>query len=215
MGETEVISFDVDGTLVKKDLVEKFWFREIPAMVAEKKRVDFSVAQREVKESYREIGDDELEWYLPEYWFSRFGLNEKPENVLRKIRDDFPFYSDALETLNKLEDRYKLIVISNASREFLRVNLKELKDRFDLVCSCVSDLEEIKKNPKVFQTVSNKLGVEPEKIVHVGDDWEADFIAPKQSGIRSFFLDRKGDKKHEDSKVLESLSHLPHLIRNE
>ena len=39
------------------------------------------------------------------------------------------------------------------------------------------------------------LGVEAEKIMHIGDDWHFDFVIPRKIGIKSVFLDRTGERK--------------------
>lgn len=203
-----VISFDVDGTLVKNDLVERFWFVEIPRMLAKKEGIDFEAAKKRITKNYDKMGDSKLEWYLPEYWFSRFGLSEEPEEVLKKIKDGFPYYPEVPDILEALEDKYMLIVISNASREFLKVNLKDIKGKFNHIFSCVSDLKQIKKDPEVFRSICEKIDISPEEIIHVGDDWEADYLSPRKSGIRSFYLDRKPTGEYKNSETLLSLSDL-------
>jgi FMN phosphatase YigB (HAD superfamily) len=51
-----------------------------------------------------------------------------------------------------------------------------------------------------------EMGVRPEQVVHVGDNWQFDFIAPSEVGIQAFYLDRKRQMKYIES--LDSLVEL-------
>jgi FMN phosphatase YigB (HAD superfamily) len=43
------------------------------------------------------------------------------------------------------------------------------------------------------------MGVGPSQVIHVGDNWQFDFIAPKEAGIKAFYLDRKRQNNHQNS----------------
>ncbi|MDI6847706.1 MAG: hypothetical protein QMD23_06205, partial [Candidatus Bathyarchaeia archaeon] len=45
-----------------------------------------------------------------------------------------------------------------------------------------------------YEMICKILGIEPLVMVHVGDEWYSDFIAPRKVGVKSFFLDRTGEK---------------------
>ena len=46
----------------------------------------------------------------------------------------------------------------------------------------------IKPHPAIFRAAEEALGVPPETILHVGDDWAADIIGAKQAGWRAAYL---------------------------
>jgi FMN phosphatase YigB (HAD superfamily) len=48
------------------------------------------------------------------------------------------------------------------------------------------------KDSSFFRRVSETLGVEPERIAHVGDSVRFDYEAPRSMGMQAFFLDRAG-----------------------
>jgi FMN phosphatase YigB (HAD superfamily) len=74
MRQFEVISFDAEGTLVTPDFSQAIWHEAIPALYAQKNGIDIARAKRDVAEKYDKIGDQRLEWYDIEYWFSYLDL---------------------------------------------------------------------------------------------------------------------------------------------
>jgi len=206
--KTKVISFDADGTVVNSNYVNKFWFQELPKAYAEKKEIEFEEAREELVELYDEIGDEDIRWYRPEYWFDRFDLEPEPQEVIERIREpeNVEFYPDALEVIDKFKDDYVLIVTSNSPRTFLDYALKELGESFDAVYSCVSDFGEVKKDESVYRRVTELLDVRGEEIVHVGDHWRFDYKAPRKIGIETFYINRDGkDGKEDEDGVIEDM----------
>jgi putative hydrolase of the HAD superfamily len=43
------------------------------------------------------------------------------------------------------------------------------------------------------------MRVEPEQVVHIGDNWQFDYVAPSEMGIQAFYLDRKRQTNHQNS----------------
>jgi len=124
-------------------------------------------------------------------------VNLWPENV------SFKAYEDVSKTLDELiKSNYKLIIISNVSSERnLRTYLIKcgLQKYFSyLVASGTVGIE--KPNKEIFLLASKMLGVEPHRILHVGDDYEADYIGAKNAGFKAVLLDRA--EKYNDKDVL-------------
>ena len=113
------ISFDLDGTIVKPDYNEFIWFKEIPELYAEKYGVDFSHAKEIVMREYEKVGEDDLRWYILEYWLEHFGLEVKEEEVLRKYEDVVEVYEEVPKVLKNLYGRYSLIISSAMPRDFI------------------------------------------------------------------------------------------------
>jgi hypothetical protein len=70
MRQIELISFDAEGTVVTPDFSQTIWHEAIPALYAQRKGLDLAQAKKCVYEEYDKIGDQRLEWYDIEYWFS-------------------------------------------------------------------------------------------------------------------------------------------------
>jgi FMN phosphatase YigB (HAD superfamily) len=50
------------------------------------------------------------------------------------------------------------------------------------------------------------MRIEPGEMAHVGDNWEFDFLTAEESGIKAFYLDRKGSRG--GSEVIGNLGEL-------
>lgn len=206
------VSFDLDGTLVKSNFADMFWLEGLPRIYAEEKGIDIEKARAFLIEDYQSIGKDRIEWYDPSFWFRRYGLNYS----WKKLIDDYKFaiepYPDALPTLKKLKGRYKLIILSNAKKEFVETELNETGfiKYFSHIFSSVSDFGMVKKSPKVYEKVCSMLDLEKDEIVHVGDDKIFDYEVPRSAGIKAILLDRKSRNKNDCT--VNSLADLPSLL---
>jgi len=189
--EITVVSFDMDGTLIPKSFADDFWLKLIPEMYAERSGLSREKAEEELLEEYNEMGSEDIRWYQPEYWFAKYGFTEEPRKVLKEYRKDYELYEDAVEVVESLYSEYELIIISNGIRMFIEVGLGELKDNFSKLYSSVSDFETNSKTPAIYRKVCDDIGVEPKRVVHVGDDLENDKIPAEEAGIRSYLLDRE------------------------
>ena len=78
----KIISFDVDGTLVGLEYNDLIWFKEIPELVAKKKKISFEGSLKLVQDEYNKLGEHNLNWYDINYWISYFGLEISPDKYL-------------------------------------------------------------------------------------------------------------------------------------
>ncbi|MFW6128213.1 MAG: HAD family hydrolase [Halobacteriota archaeon] len=185
-----IISFDADGTLIDLDFVNAFWDREVPRLYSKRHGMDFEKACRYVRSCYDALGDEDLRWYQPDYWFKRFDLEEDPEYVIDRIKHKVKVFPDAKDVLENLYGNYDLVVVSNAPWRFLNLGLKEIKHYFSAIYSCTSDLGMVRKKPEVYLHICERLGTRPEHLVHVGDHYKFDYEVPRKVGIRAYHVDR-------------------------
>ena len=204
MNNVKIVSFDVEGTLVTTDYSYAIWFEAIPERYAAANDLDFEKAKILVQEEYSKVGDQRLEWYDIHYWFSNLGLGF-PEPVMARYSSRVEYYPEVKELLSLLGERYVLTVASGSPREFLIHLLRDIETYFARIFSSVSDYKRL-KTPDFYREMCDVLNVNPEQIVHVGDNWQFDFLAPREVGIRTFYLDRKNQGKKTDT--LSSLSEL-------
>jgi HAD superfamily hydrolase (TIGR01549 family) len=207
MKEIEVISFDAEGTVVTPDFSQAIWHEAIPAIYAQKKGFDLAKAKKCIYEEYNKIGDQRLEWYDIEYWFSCLDLGS-PEPVIQSCLDKVAYYPEATEVLSSLAGEYKLIVASGTPRELLHFLLQDVEPYFARIFSSVSHYRQL-KSPDFYLKLCEEMGVEPSRIIHVGDNWQFDFLNARQAGMNALYLDRSG-RNHQES--LGDLTELKHLL---
>jgi len=189
----EVVSFDVDGTLVPMEFNNLIWMRELPTLIAEKKGMNFEDARAYTISEYEKVGEGDVRWYEMNHWIEHFGLNTTLEDILSKYESKIEVFPDVVPTLEKLESRYTLILTTAMPREFLGVKIAKIKRFFQFDFSVISDFKQL-KTPESYLTICERLNIPPSKLLHIGDHWDFDYIAPKEAGADAFFLDRHMNK---------------------
>jgi len=188
----DVISFDMDGTLTGGRFIELVWGKGIPTLFARARNLSIDDATAVVLKEYADLGEGSPDWYDVRYWFNFFGLGNEWMQLLYSFAHEIEVFPEVPVVLASLRNHHRLVVISNATREFIEIELgvTQLRDCFDQVFSSTSDFGKVKKMPEVYEGVCGMLGVRPEAVVHVGDHELFDFAVPQQLGIESYYLDR-------------------------
>jgi GMP/IMP 5'-nucleotidase len=205
-------SFDLDGTLVDLAFTDLVWHRGIPELFARKAGMDLTQAREVVLQEYRRVGDGALEWYDIAYWFRYLNLPGGWEELLEHYASQVRVYPEVPEVLRRLGERYSLIVLSNAAREFIEVEMRQggLAGYFDLVVSATTDFGLVKKSQAFYRRICELLGVAPQGLIHIGDHWEFDYQIPRGIGITAIHLSRQGERSGPD--VIQDLRTLPELL---
>ena len=187
--------FDFDGTLVDS----------MPTFV--------SVMLRILDEHGIKYGDDIVKIITPlgyhgtaEY-YRTLGI-DLPTDKLVEIMNEYAKHEYAynilakdtvVETLNELKKRgYSLNVLTASPHIMLDPCLKRLGvwDLFDNVWSC-DDFSTTKSNPKIYQLVAEKLGVDVKDVIFVDDNVNAVKTA-KVAGMQSYGIYDDSSKDYED-----------------
>jgi HAD superfamily hydrolase (TIGR01549 family) len=207
-GDIKVVSFDVEGTLVTPDFSYAVWFEAIPRRYAENNGINLEQARKTVEEEYRQVGDLRLEWYDVRYWFDKLGLGT-PAPVMKSCESHVCYYPEVKEVLASLNEKYKLVVASGSTRDFLRYLLQDIEPYFSEIYSSITDYRQL-KTAEFYLEMCRLLRVAPEQVVHIGDNWQFDFVAPSEIGIQAFYLDRKQQTNHQKSvaSLLQLKAHL-------
>jgi HAD superfamily hydrolase (TIGR01549 family) len=196
MRQIELVSFDAEGTLVTPDFSQTIWHEAIPALYAQKTGLDLAQAKKRVTEEYDKIGVHRLEWYDIEYWFGRLDLGSS-QPVIQNCLSKISYYPEIGEVLSSLVSEYRLIVASGTPLELLHCLLRDVKSYFARVFSSISHYRQV-KNPDFYLRICEEMGVKPSQVIHVGDNWQFDFLNARQAGINAFYIDRSGEN-HQDS----------------
>ena len=195
----KIISFDMDGTLVDPEFTDWVWGHGIPTLYAEKAGLPFEEAKGFVVKEYLKVGEGAIEWYDIKYWFRFFQLEESWKVLMERYADKIKVYPDVHPLLERLRDRYPLVLTSNAGREFIHMEMEAtgLGRYFNQIFSATSDFGKVKKTAGFYQRICRVLEASPQEIVHVGDHYEFDYLVPGSVGIHAFYLNRSDGRRGE------------------
>lgn len=203
--KTRVISFDVDGTLVDQKFNELIWENDIPALVAEKRKWDFTKAKDFCLLEYGKLGDKDLRWYELEYWLEKFNIAIPAKDIFKKREQSVVVYRDVLPVLEKLKKRgFKIIVITCMPRIFLKEKIQKFDSHFDEVFSTISDFKKV-KSPEIYLHVASLIQTSPSDILHIGDHHTLDYEFSRKAGYRSILIERENKTKEFSISNLEEI----------
>ncbi|MEW5896499.1 MAG: HAD family hydrolase [Nanoarchaeota archaeon] len=195
----KVIGFNLDACLSDIAFDELFWRTEIPKLYAKQNKITFEEAYKRITNKYRKMWGKTNRWRDPQFWCDLLNLNVNWEILVENIQKEIKFYGDVLPVLQELSKNYNLIVITRADRKFLdlKLNTGKLNKFFIQTYSTTTDFAMMNKETLMYKEICNKLKVQPSEMIYVGNDYENDYHVPNTIGIRSFLLDREGNKKEE------------------
>jgi len=190
------ISFDMDGTLIDPEFTDWVWGQGIPSLYGGKTGLSFEAAKAYVVKEYQKVGEGAVEWYDIKYWFRLFQLEQSWRDLMKQFVDKIKIYPDVNHILDRLKERFPLILTSNAGREFIDIEMEAtgLDKYFDRTFSATSDFRVVKKTTEFYQQVCQILNVDPGEIIHVGDHYDFDYLVPRRLGIQAYYLDRSGER---------------------
>lgn len=197
MSRLRIVSFDMEGTLVDPSFSNYIWEIDIPRLYAEQRCVSIETAKGQINREYRKVGEERIEWYDVDYWFRKLELSGNWRELLDRRRNLCRSYPEARGVLERLKDRYVLIVTSNTIREFLEIQLGKFSGLVENAFSAPSDFQLIKSSADFWCRICAILGTIPEAITHVGDHQKFDYEVPRQLGIQAYYLDRSGEAEGE------------------
>jgi putative hydrolase of the HAD superfamily len=152
--------------------------------------------------------DDDKDWWRK---LVDLVLNETAPSLKELDRDNFfeiayehfaeagvwELYPEVLEVLERLSPRFQLSVISNFDGR-LRMILEQLGiSKFFKYVFLSSELGADKPDPEIFRRALNLIPLNPNDVLHVGDDPECDWQAAAAAGLSIFPLDRKKNSLRE------------------
>jgi putative hydrolase of the HAD superfamily len=156
---------------------------------------DYFRKMKEIVPSYRKeawtrglkqvgIEDEDLGYELAE----RFPI-ERRKN---------PFvYEESFHVLNKLKGKYKLLLLTNGSPDLQNTKLDitpELVPYFDDIIISGA-FGRGKPDPAIFDHALQKLGIEKESAIMVGDNLMTDILGASRIGMKSVWINREDKQK--------------------
>lgn len=228
----EAVIFDIDGTLVDHSLaiekgIEEFYGEYFS---------DSDIELDEFKEIWEEEHDKYVEQFLDgeatfeeQRVLSVKGVFERAGKDIdeKTAREYFDFYldayerswelfSDVLDCLDSL-DVYRLAILSNgdSSQQRQKVSETGIEDHFEEVVISY-DIGVAKPEKPVFDEIVDKLGVDHDECVYIGDSYGADFVGADEAGMYACLIDRDLDVEMEfvgDNFKINSLEYLYDVLK--
>lgn len=129
-----------------------------------------------LQHALRDSGDDE-------------GHAEAAFDAFYAARNDIEFYPDALAALDRLAARRPIAALTNGNADLRRIGIA---DRFVLFVAA-RDEGHAKPDAPIFLSTCARLNLAPHEVLHVGDDPLLDVAGAARAGLRSCWINRRGE----------------------
>jgi len=106
---------------------------------------------------------------------------------------DWPAFADSAAALARLHNSFKLGVITNCDDDLFARSATRLQTRFDWVVTAQS-VGGYKPDPRNFQVALERIGLPPERVLHVAQSLFHDHVPAKGLGLSTVWIDRRHDR---------------------
>ena len=114
-------------------------------------------------------------------------LVEPAMTVFLGARNEVEFYPDSLEALRRLSRHYRIVSLSNGNADLVRIGIGH---HFSAMVSARS-IGVAKPDPRIFHAACAEVDLQPEEVLHVGDDPDLDVRGGIGAGVRTVWLNRQ------------------------
>lgn len=129
-------------------------------------------------------------------------------------RRNLPFvYEETFDTLDQLNDHYKLLLLTNGSPDLQKTKLAitpELVPYFDKIVIS-GDYGKGKPDPGIFEHALSLLSLTKEEVIMVGDNLMTDVLGANRAGIKTVWINRHEKERNEVVPTYE-IQHLQQLF---
>lgn len=126
-------------------------------------------------------------------------------------RQRVDLFDDALPALEFLARRYPLVSLSNGNADLQRIGL----GRFFRASITAREFGVGKPDPRIFHAAAGAASVQPDEILHVGDDATLDALGALNAGMQAVWLNRSDQlwpHEQEPQVTVASLTELRDLL---
>lgn len=138
--------------------------------------------------------------------------------AMYESRDQMELFPEACATLDIVRGfGVKTCTFTTLPRFMLDPSAGELQRRLDDYFNC-SSVGQLKGDPRFYQGITARLGVQPAEILCVGDDWIGDCLIPRQVGWQAILLDRHAKNANVQAgqlATITTLAELPDIVRDQ
>lgn len=219
MNRPRVITFDCYDTLVefpidavtREILGERAEGIDLARFFAEFEALRFETTTNRPYQPYRNV----LRGTLAEI-MGRYGIIYRDEDgaaLVAAVRTWGP-YPDVPPALTRLRQHCHLAIITNSDDDIMAENVRRIGVPFDHVITA-EQAGTYKPSPAIFAYALERLGCQPEEILHVAQGFDYDIVPTHALGWRRVWINRyglAGDPAYGPFDELPDLSGLPDLV---
>ena len=110
--------------------------------------------------------------------------------VFLAVRHEVTLYEKALEVLQDLAGQYTLGALTNGNADIYKTDVAEYFDFAFLA----EDFNASKPAPDMFQAALEKTAVQPDQVIHVGDNPEHDIVAARNVGMHTIWMNSQAEE---------------------
>ena len=198
--EFDVLSFDCYGTLID-------WESGIlKALKTILSNHNININDQQIlelfaqRESLLEAGEylkyRELLKKIVQYFGEKLSFEPSEEELkalAESIRSWEPF-TDTVRALKALQKRYKLTIISNIDNDLFAYTAKKLEVEFDWIITA-EQVKSYKPSLRNFEFAIQKMGIAPNKLLHVAQSVYHDIVPAKTMGLTAVWVNRRQGKE--------------------
>lgn len=127
--------------------------------------------------------------------------------VFMAARNQVHLFDGALNSLNKLKKQYRLGALTNGNASTDRIGLG---DYFEF-CINGESIDSSKPAPLHFEQAKTHTGISYEQTIHIGDHPEHDILGAQKLGIKTIWVNLKGENWQWRWQPDEQVTHLNQL----
>lgn len=113
-------------------------------------------------------------------------MAEAAFNVFFDERNKVTLFEDAVLALEFLSVRYPLVALSNGNADIERIGL----GRYFRASISAQEFGVGKPDPRIFHAAAGAVEVQPEEVLHVGDDATLDVLGALNCGMQTVWVNR-------------------------
>lgn len=192
----KAVVFDLDDTLISEKEYIRSGFRQVSKKIAEKNNLDKDYVYELMLDTFNEDSKNVFNRVL-----DKLNIQYEKEDIKELINfyrghmPDIKLYEDAKYILDTLKAKgIKLGMITDGYKVTQRNKLEALNigDYFEyIVVTDELGREFWKPHQKTYEIIKEKLGLEYENMVYVGDNVSKDFVTANNLGMNTIFINRE------------------------
>ncbi|MDH3891200.1 MAG: haloacid dehalogenase type II [candidate division Zixibacteria bacterium] len=199
LSDFEILTFDCYGTLI--DWEQGINASLVPILASHRLNLNrdellqkYATLEAEAEDgpyqTYREILRRVLEGFGKQYDFKP---TEQQLDVFAESVTSWPPFEDSPEALRRLQSVYKLAVLSNIDDDLFAASAARLGIEFDFVFTA-QQIGSYKPSINNFHYTIERLGLAPERILHVAQSLYHDIVPAQKVGLTTVWINRRHDQ---------------------